>query len=175
MPNTGGMLTTLWHKTAVAIVNINNATILLAPRLISNFSLRSTTDFSLEMKKLIIIAGTKKLTKDGINKTINCSNFTKPDCQIINVVISPKGLNTPPALAATTMLIQAMLMNFLSLDATFNIIAHISIAVVKLLAKEEIAKAKIPVNQNKDLKLKPLDTIHKRKPSKIPLSSIALM
>ena len=40
------------------------------------------------------------------------ANGTRPFCQTISVVMSPNGLKAPPALAATTMLMQATATNF---------------------------------------------------------------
>ena len=121
------------------------------------------------------MAGTRKLTKAGMNNTKNCSNFTNSACHIIRVVISPKGLKTPPALEAITIFIQAILINFKSLGATLSTIAHISMAVVKLLANDEITKANKPVTQNKLRKLNPFDIIQIRKLSNTPRSSIAFI
>jgi Na+/H+ antiporter NhaD/arsenite permease-like protein len=59
--------------------------------LVGMLSLPVATSFL--MKKCIIAAGTKKLTKDGTNKLKNWEKPTTPFCQTISVVISPNGLN----------------------------------------------------------------------------------
>jgi hypothetical protein len=52
-------------------------------------------------------AGTSQFVRDGKNNAKNSKNFNDPLCQTMSVVMSPKGLKAPPALAATTMLMQA--------------------------------------------------------------------
>ena len=99
---------------------------------------------SLGIAKLIIAAGMRKLMSAGMNKAKNPKNSTLPDCQTISVVISPNGLNAPPALAATTILINAKDTNFGLSDPTANTTAPINKAVVKLSATGEIKKAKNP-------------------------------
>lgn len=42
-----------------------------------------------------------RLIRDGMNSVKNSRKETMPFCQTITVVISPNGLNAPPALAAT--------------------------------------------------------------------------
>src|SRR5699024_1498458 len=102
MPNTGGKPRKLWPNTAVRIVSKNKAITMGAQRY-------SITDSSALMgllsgkKKHIKKAGTKKITAEGKNNAKNSKNFTFPACHTSNVVISPKGLKAPPALAATTM------------------------------------------------------------------------
>ena len=66
-------------------------------------------------------------------------------CQTINVVISPKGEKAPPALAATTILMQAIHIKLLFPFATAITTAHINNAVVKLSAIGDIKKESIPV------------------------------
>src|SRR5215467_10393640 len=56
-------------------------------------------------------AGTSQLMREGMNSAKKSANSTMPYCQTIRVVMSPKGLNAPPALAAITTLIQAAAMN----------------------------------------------------------------
>ena len=73
--------------------------------------------------------------KNNLKKSANCNLLL---CHTIKVVISPNGLNAPPALAATTILIQAQQINFLLSGATAITIADISNAVVKLSATGEI-------------------------------------
>ena len=123
----------------------------------------------------MITAGIKKLTAEGTNNAKKVVNSTMPFCQTISVVISPNGLNAPPALAATTMLIQANAINFVFLPPTFMTIAHINNAVVKLSAIGEMKKARIPVNQKIKRNVKPLLTIHARRESNNLRSSIALI
>src|SRR5699024_4361833 len=101
-------------------------------------------------KKLIKKAGIKKFTAEGKNKAKNSKNFTCPACHTMSVVISPKGLKAPPALAATTMFTQLMAINLPCPSATFMTTAHMRSAVVKLSATGEIKNAKIPVIQNRD-------------------------
>ena len=69
-------------------------------------------------------------------------------CHTISVVISPNGLNAPPALAATTILMQESMTNFLLPPPTAMTTAAISNAVVRLSAIGEIKKASRPVTQN---------------------------
>jgi Na+/H+ antiporter NhaD/arsenite permease-like protein len=64
------------------------------------------------------------------------------------VVMSPNGLKAPPALAATTILMQAMPTNLGLSAPTASTTAHISSAVVRLSATGEMKKARKPVIQN---------------------------
>ena len=130
----------------------NSPTIIKPPRF-SNAS-SSTSALSgrpLVTAKFIIRAGTKKLTSDGINKFRNSPNSRIPFCHTINVVMSPNGLKAPPALAATTMLMQARLTNLGLPLPTARTTAHIINAVVRLSAIGDIKKAKRPVIQNRAL------------------------
>src|SRR5699024_9357107 len=145
----GGKPRKLWPNTAVRIVSKNKAITMGAPRFMRTAS-SVLMGLPLGRKKLIKKAGTKKFTAEGKNKAKNSKNFTFPACHTINVVISPKGLKAPPALAATTMFTQLMAINLPCPSATFMITAHMSNTVVKLSATGEMKKAKIPVIQNND-------------------------
>jgi len=92
-----------------------------------------------------------KLTTEGKKSTKNPQKSTIPFCQTINVVISPNGENAPPALALTTMFIQANITKRELSPPTAITTAHINRAVVKLSAMGEIKNAKIPVIQNNAL------------------------
>ncbi len=98
-----------------------------------------------------------------------------PFCQTIRVVISPNGLNAPPALAATTMLIHASATNFLCPTPTAITTAHISNAVVKLSAIGEMKKDRTPVIQKTFRKLKLRATSQARRYSNTFRSVIVLM
>ncbi len=63
-------------------------------------------------------------------------------------MISPKGLKAPPALAATTILTQLILVKFLLPLPTANTTAHIVRAVVKLSAIGDRKNEMNPVIQN---------------------------
>ena len=93
-------------KLAVTIVAMNSKTICFAPRL-NTAPFTSAGATSLGTANDIIAAGTRKLTTDGTKRARNVQKSTSPRCQTINVVMSPNGLNAPPAFAATTILIQA--------------------------------------------------------------------
>jgi hypothetical protein len=107
------------------------------------------------MAKLIRHAGTNQLTKAGMNKLKKVQKVMRPllacmfFCQTIKVVMSPNGLNAPPAFAATTKLMQASKTNFVLLPPTANTTAPISKAVVRLSAIGDMKKASKPVTQNK--------------------------
>ena len=64
------------------------------------------------------------------------------------MVISPKGLNAPPALAATTIFIHAIEINFGLEAPTAITTAHRTSAVVRLSAKGDMKNAMTPVIQN---------------------------
>ena len=98
-----------------------------------------------------------------------------PFCHTIKVVISPKGENAPPALAATTILIQAKQMNFLLPFATAITTAHINSAVVKLSAIGDIKKESTPVMIKIFLKSKPIFTNQALKTSNTFLSVMVLI
>lgn len=51
--------------------------------------------------RLTMAAGMTRLIRDGMNSVKNPRKETMPFCQTIRVVISPNGLNAPPALTAT--------------------------------------------------------------------------
>jgi hypothetical protein len=75
-------------------------------------------------------------------------NGMMPFCQTISVVMSPKGLKAPPALAATTILMQPSTTKRGLSAPTAITTAHISSAVVRLSATGEMKKARKPVIQN---------------------------
>jgi hypothetical protein len=98
--------------------------------------------------KCMIKAGTMKFTTDGTNSRKKSANATSPFCHTIRVVMSPNGLNAPPALAATTMLTQDSATKPGISRPSAMTTAHITSAVVRLSAKGEITKASPPVAQN---------------------------
>ena len=61
--------------------------------------------------KCISVAGTRKFTSDGRKRWKNSRNCSLPFCQTISEVMSPNGEMTPPALAATTMMMHPITMN----------------------------------------------------------------
>ena len=93
-------------------------------------------------------AGTSQFASDGRNSAKNAANGTLPACQTISVVMSPNGLNAPPAFAATTMLMQARATNFGSSRPTASTTAHITSAVVRLSISGDRQNASAPVVQN---------------------------
>ena len=90
-------------------------------------------------------------------------NSTLPFCQTIRVVISPKGEKAPPALAATTTLIQATMTNLRLLPPTAMTTAPMSSAVVRLSAKGEIKNESAPVTQKTVRRVNPRLTSQERK------------
>ena len=112
---------------------MNSPTIVQAPGNIFGFS-SSESGVPSGTAKCIMIAGTNQFTREGTNKTKNCKNSTCPFCQTIKVVISPNGLNAPPALAAITIFIQPITTNARLSAATAITTVAISSAVVKLSA-----------------------------------------
>lgn len=87
------------------------------------------------------------MTSEGKNIAKNSVNLITPVCQTISVVISPNGEKAPPAFAATTILTQAIVINFLlslPIDITTVLITR---AVVKLSATADRKNAIIPVSQ----------------------------
>ena len=92
--------------------------------------------------------GIIKFTSEGKNNFKNWKNSTYPACQTIKVVISPKGLNAPPAFAATTIFTQLILVKFLLPLPTAKTTAHIVKAVVKLSAIGDKKNDIKPVIQN---------------------------
>ena len=110
------------------------------PRFIDCASM-TAAGLSFGIHKLIIAAGNAKLIMAGINKLKKSPNGTTPFCHTKSVVISPNGLNEPPALEATTTLMHANVTNFrLSLPIA-KMTEPISSAVVKLLQAEEMKNA----------------------------------
>ncbi|SFV87582.1 hypothetical protein MNB_SUP05-SYMBIONT-5-1196 [hydrothermal vent metagenome] len=121
------------------------------------------------------MAGTTKLINDGTNNTKNSKNSTVPFCHTISVVISPNGLNAPPAFAATTILTKAIEIKRTLLPPTAITTAPIIRAVVKLSAIGEIKNAKKPVSQNNCLNENPLLTNQTFNDSKTSRSRMASM
>jgi len=72
---------------------------------------------------------------------------TFPAVQTIRVVMSPKGLQAPPALAATTMLVKERTMNRELPPLTARATVDISRALVRLSASGERKKVIIPMAQ----------------------------
>ena len=131
------------------MVSRNKQTITNPPRLMITCSpFGVSAGLSTSMNQCIIAAGITKLTTAGINNLKNTPNSMTPLCQTIRVVISPKGLNAPPALAATTILMQASETKRGLSEPTDMTTAHMIKAVVKLSAIGEIINARIPVTQN---------------------------
>lgn len=96
---------------------------------------------------LIINDGIIKFMNAGIKVYKNDFELIKLFCHIINVVISPNGLKTPPAFAAMTILIELKFRNFLSCFSIDVNIDDINNTVVKLSAIGEIKNANNPVIQ----------------------------
>ena len=160
--------------TAIAMVRINRPTTTQAPCCKSALSVTGS-GWSFPTAKLRIDAVTTQFTTEGMNRAKNSWKCTTPFCQTIRVVISPKGLNAPPAFAATTILIQAMAMNLVLLPPTATATAAINRAVVRLSAIGDITKASPPVIQKILRSEKPCVTSQTRRTSNTPRSSIVLM
>ena len=107
-------------------------------------------------------AGTSQLTIDGTTIMKNWVNSTLPFCHTINVVMSPKGENAPPALAATTILMQASATNLRFEAAMAMTTAPMRRAVVRLSAIGERKKASSPVLQKIPRREKPFETSQAR-------------
>ena len=123
----------------------------------------------------MMAAGTSQFTSDGRKRAKNPEKGMSPFCHTISVVMSPKGENAPPALAATTMLISDTSTKRGLPTPTLSTTVPISSAVVRLSAIGEMQNANAPVIQNRLRKLKPRDTNHPRSASNTPRSSIELM
>ena len=134
----------------------------LAPSFIETVSL-SASGFSLATQKLMMTAGISQLNRAGTKRLKNWPNDACPFCHTIRVVISPKGEKAPPALAPTTILIQARATNFLLFGATAITTAPMSRAVVRLSAMGEITKARKPVIQKILRRENPLETSQERR------------
>ena len=146
MPMTGGKCRKLCALTAMLIVKINMPTTIKAPSFNSTFSLIAS-GFSLATNIDMITAGINQLTTEGMIKAKNVAKGTTPFCQTIKVVISPNGLNAPPALAATTILIQASAINLVFVPPTAIATVDINNAVVRLSAIGDKRKEITPVIQ----------------------------
>ena len=86
---------------------------------------------------------------EGSNSWKKSWNGSMPFCQTISVVMSPNGLNAPPALAPTTILIQDRDTNLALSRPTAITTAHMIRAVVRLSATGDRQNARIPVIQNR--------------------------
>ena len=129
------------------MVNMNKKMITQPPRFIAWASI-TAAGLSIGMKKCMQAAGINKLTRAGTNREKKSAKGTTPFCHTNSVVMSPKGLNDPPALEAITTLMQdKVTKRGLSLPMA-SITEPINKAVVKLLQPEEIKKDCKPVIQN---------------------------
>ena len=95
----------------------------------------------------ISAAGTSQLTSAGRNSARKAATGTFPFCHTMSVVMSPKGENTPPALAATTMLIMATVTKRGCPAPTLSATVPMTSAVVRLSATGEMQNASAPVIQ----------------------------
>lgn len=177
IPSTGGRWRTEWKVTTRQINSKNKqrdsyqrSTLFICAELLL------TSGIPFERKRKRIEAGTSQFTNDGTSNKKNCWNSTSsPFCRTIKVVISPKGLKAPPALAATTTLTHAMTTN-LVLDLPADIITvDISKAVVRLSAKGERQNEITPVIQNMTFREKCREINHEDKESKTTRSFMVLI
>lgn len=99
-----------WPRTAVAMVAANNPTTTSAP-VLSRLTSLVGSGMPRGTVKCISAAGTRKLTGAGRKRWKNSRDSSLPFCQTISEVMSPNGEMTPPALAATTMMMQPRTMN----------------------------------------------------------------
>jgi len=83
-------------------------------------------------------AGMVKLTIAGIKREKKSVNGTTPFCQTNKVVMSPKGLNEPPAFEATTTLMQDKVTKRGQSLPIARITEPMSKAVVRLLQPAEM-------------------------------------
>ncbi len=143
----GGMCRKLWKHTARVTVTMNRATITPPPFLIRTSPL-AAGGVPRATAKCMMVAGINQFTSDGRNRWKNPQKSMIPRCHTIRVVMSPKGLNAPPALAATTMLMQASETNLGLSRPTASTTAHITSAVVRLSMIGDRQNASTPVVQN---------------------------
>ena len=151
----------------------NNAITTNPPRLMGMVSV-ATAGRSRETVSDIKAAGMSQFTREGKKRTRNCSNGTTPFCHTMSVVMSPNGLKAPPALAATTMLIQAAAMKRLCPGPAAMATAPMTSAVVRLSAMGERKKAKRPVHQKMARRENPAAQSQARSASKTWRSSRVL-
>src|SRR5690606_8944443 len=173
MPSTGGRCRKVCTITELAMVKTNSAIASSAP------SFRCTSSCNgggviAGTANDISSAGTNQLTSDGRNNRKKSANGTMFFCHTINVVTSPKGLKAPPALAATTTLIQPTATNFSCVPPTASTITPITSAVVILSATGEMKNASRPVSQKITRNENPRETSQPRMASKTLRSSSTL-
>ena len=89
--------------------------------------------------------------------------------------MSPKGLKAPPALAATTILMQATTTKRVLSPPTAMATVAISRAVVRLSASGEMTKDSTPVSQKIWRREKPRETSQARRALNTPRSSMVLI
>ncbi len=83
-----------------------------------------------------------------MKRSKNSKNDSLPDCQTISVVMSPKGVNAPPAFAATTMLMQPSATKRALSRPIASSTAPMTSDVVRLSSRPDIRKDRMPVIQN---------------------------
>ncbi len=155
------------------IVPSSKAATTSPPRLMTTTS-ESRGGRSLPIDSDMSAAGTNQFTSEGTNREKKLVKGTTPRCQTMSVVMSPKGLNAPPALAATTTLMQATTTNFGRSRPTASDTAPMMRAVVRLSASGEMTNARAPVIQKIVRRLKPRPASCARSAAKTRRSSRVL-
>src|SRR5690349_15576361 len=91
--------------------------------------------------KCMARAGTSQFASEGRNSWKKSKNSALCACHTINVVMSPNALQAPPALAATTRLINESVAKRACPPPTASTTADITSAVVRLSSTGEMKKA----------------------------------
>ena len=117
--------------------------------------------------KTMIAAGTSQFTTEGRNSAKNSKKASLPFCQTISVVMSPKGENAPPALAATTSDTQEIATKRgLSRPSAMTTAPMIS-AVVRLSSAADRKNASTPVRTKRARKPMPRASSRMRSTAKV--------
>ena len=106
MPRTGGRWKVEWKEAVMEIVKRKRSATVMPPGWSCTCSPVTLAGTPAGMYMTMMAAGTSQLTMDGMMSRKNCVMWSFPRCHIMRVVMSPKGLKAPPALAATTTLMQ---------------------------------------------------------------------
>ena len=149
MPNTGGRCSSCLpgQSRAMAIVN-RRRTDPVRHRADVSVRLARRPAAAPAPRSACSAAGTSKLTTDGTKRRKKSKKSTTPACQTISVVMSPNGLNAPPAFAATTMLMKAIATKRGLPPPTAITTAPMTSAVVRLSRHRREEEREQPVTQN---------------------------
>ena len=146
----GGSLLSIGSAAGVALMGLGRETYTFTSHLKWSWAILlgfAAGVISFGMEREMMAAGISQLISEGRKSAKKSLNGTMPLCQIMSVVMSPKGENAPPALAATTILTSAPTVAFLLCPTVAMATVPMTSAVVRLSARGERKNAIAPTVQ----------------------------